>query len=130
MSFRDIPPASWIARYLLEGEVRHSDRTIRHQAFMPPPSLKHSVFRIYDLSEQDIWALGVEKVEPKRGRVIGRGDLRVSGIIENTLRVEPDNDPDSRHADIVGWPDDRNFRATIAKVLAALASPAKMRVLG
>lgn len=129
MSARDIHPSDWVARYLLEREIKSSDKTIRHQAFMPPQSLKHSVFRIYDLSDEDIWALAVEKVEPARGKVIGRGDLRVSGIIENNLLVEPDEDHGSRHADIVGWPNDRNHRATIAKVLAALASPAKMREL-
>jgi hypothetical protein len=129
MSARDIHSSDWVARYLLAGEIRNSDRTIRHQAFMPPQSLKHSVFRIYDLSDEDIWALAVEKVEPARGQVIGRGDLCVSEIIGNSLRVEPDEDPGSRHADIVGWPNDRNHRATIAKVLAALASPAKMREL-
>ncbi|MEO8324952.1 MAG: hypothetical protein ABI618_03830 [Nitrospirota bacterium] len=101
---------------------------MRHGAFIPSSSnLKLSVFRIYTLSDEEIWALAVEKVEPARGKVIGRGDLRVSGIIENSLRVPPDEDPESRHADIVGWPDDRNHRATIAKVLAALASPATMR---
>jgi hypothetical protein len=129
MSARDIHPSDWVARYLLEGEIKNSDKTIRHQAFMPPQSLKHSVFRTYDLSEEGIWALAVEKVEPARGKVLGRGDLRISEIIENTLRVEPDEDPESRHADIVGWSNDRNHRATIAKVLAALASPAKMREL-
>lgn len=103
------------------------DNTIRHQAFMPPQSLKHSIFRTYDLFEEGIWALAVERVEPARGKVIGRGDLRISEIHENTLRVEPDEDPESRHADIVGWSNDRTHRATIAKVLAALASPAKMR---
>lgn len=127
MSARDVHPSDCVARYLLEGEIKNSDRTIRHQAFMPPPSLKYSVFRIYDLSEEAIWALAVLKVEPTRGKVIGRGDLSVSRIIENSLLVEPDEDPGSRHADIVGWSHDRNHRATIAKVLAALASPAKMR---
>lgn len=129
MSDRELNPSDCVARYLLEGEIKNSDKTIRHQAFMPPQSLKHSVFRTYDLSEEAIWALAVEKVEPARGKVIGRGDLRVSQVIENTLRVDPDEDPESRHADVVGWSNDRTHRATIAKVLAALASPAKMREL-
>lgn len=127
MPAKDLQPSDLVARYLLEGEIRNMDKTIRHQAFMPPQSLKHSIFRTYDLSEEGIWALAVEKVEPARGKVIGRGNLRISEILENTLRVTPDEDPESRHADIVGWPADRNHRATLAKVLAALASPAKMR---
>jgi hypothetical protein len=43
------------------------------------------------------------------------------------LRVAPDTDPISRHANIVDWPIDRDERATIAKELAADAYPAKMR---
>jgi hypothetical protein len=129
MSGKDISPSEFVSRYLIKENIR-SDGVVRHGAFIPPAfNLKLSVFRIYDLSDEDIWALAVEKVEPARGKVIGRGDLRVSGIIENNLLVEPDEDHGSRHADIVGWPNDRNHRATIAKVLAALASPAKMREL-
>ena len=97
---------------------------------MPSASnLKISVFRIYDLSEESIWALAVEKVEPHRGPVIGRGDLTVAVITQENLQVAPDKDSASRHADIVGWSDDRNARATIAKVLAAKASPFKKREL-
>jgi hypothetical protein len=127
MPGKDIHPSESVSRYLIKGEIR-SDGVVRHGAFLPSSSnLKHSVFRIIDLADEEIWTLAVEKVEPMRGRVIGRGDLRVSGIIENNLRVAPDENPESRHADIVGWPEDRDHRATIAKVLAALASPAKMR---
>ncbi len=127
MSGKDIHPSELVSRYLIKDNIR-SDGVVRHGAFIPSSSnLKLSVFRIFTLSNEEIWALAVEKVEPARGKVIGRGDLRVSGIIENSLRVAPDEDHESRHADIVGWPDDRNHRATLAKVLAALASPAKMR---
>jgi hypothetical protein len=45
------------------------------------------------------------------------------------MQVTPDQAPASRHADIDGWPEDRDLRATIAKVLAAKASPAKKREL-
>ena len=112
-----------VSRFLIRDNIKASDNAIRHAAFLPPAhNLKISVFRIYDLSVQEIWHLAVEKVEPHRGKVTGRGDLTVSAITEEKLRVVPDEESTSRHADIVGWPDDRDLRATIAKVLAAKAS--------
>jgi hypothetical protein len=119
-------PLETISRYLLEGEIRR-DNTIRHSAFTPPTNLRHSVFRIDSLSDEEIWNLAIEYVEPHRGKVIGRGDLLVSQVLGENLRVVP-ADPPPRHADICGWPpDDRERRVTVAKVLAAKASPAKKR---
>ena len=120
--------AEIVSRFLLKGEIRPSDNTVKHGAFLPSLSnLKISVFRIYNLVEEQIWALAAEKVEPARGQVIGRGDLSVAQIVENKLKVTPDTNPISRHANIVEWPDDRDLRAAIAKELAALASPAIKR---
>lgn len=116
-----------VSRFLLKDELRPDKRTIKYTAFMPPPHLRHSVFRVSELSDQKIWVLAVEKVEPARGPVIGRGDLKVSQIVDRRLRVLPDADPESRHANIVDWPTTRDERATIAKDLAADAYPAKVR---
>jgi hypothetical protein len=129
MSNQDIDSSETVSRFLVQGDIR-ADGTVRHGAFLPPASnLQLSVFRIYNLSEDQIWALAAEKVEPSRGFVLGRGNLSEAQINDNMLIVKRDEDSSSRHADIVAWPNDRDFRATIAKVLAALASPAKRRQL-
>lgn len=94
---------------------------------MPPPNLRLSVFLVSNLSDQQIWELAVENVEPARGTVIGRGNLSVSQVVARRLKVSSDVDPTSRHANIIDWPEDRDERATIAKDLAADAYPAKMR---
>jgi hypothetical protein len=128
MSDQGVDPSESVSRFLVNGDVRISDNTVRHGAFLPPASnLKLSIFRVFSLSDYQIWALAAEKVEPSRGLVIARGDLSVAQIYDNNLKVTPDKDPTSRHADIVEWPDNRDLRATIAKVLAALASPPKKR---
>lgn len=129
MPGQSVQPSENVSRFLIEGDIRVKDDSIRRRAFLPSASnLEISVFRIYTLSEGQIWALAVEKVEPHRGPVIGRGDLSVDKIIENKLDVVPDMDCASRHANIVGWSQDRDLRATIAMELARLASPAKKRV--
>lgn len=128
MSENQIGKSETLSRYLRERDIRKSDNVIQYSAFIPSPTdLKLSVFRTSGLSEQDIWHLAVEKVQPYRGQITGRGDLVVSAITEEKLRVVSDEDPTSRHSDIVGWPDDRDFRVTIAKALAARASPAIRR---
>lgn len=128
MPGQSIDPSENVSRFLLKGDIRVQDNVIRPAVFLPSASkLEISVFRIYNLSEAAIWALAIEQVEPQRGQVIGRGELTVSTIIEESLRVTPDQDTASRHTNIVGWPDNRDARATIAKVLAAKASPPKKR---
>lgn len=122
-----VDPSEPVSRFLLKGDMRPDGKTIKYSAFMPPPNLRLSVFLVSNLSDQQIWALAVEKVEPARGPVIGRGNLSVSQVVARRLNVSPDVDPTSRHANIVDWPEDRDERATIAKELAADAYPAKMR---
>jgi len=52
-----------IARYITSksGYSRQKD-IVKPQAFMPPPNLKLSVFRIDNLSEPEIWKIGIKKV--------------------------------------------------------------------
>lgn len=122
-----VDPHEVTSRFLIDGQVRAENKEVKYPAFIPPKSLRLSIFRTSTLIEQEIWDLAVEKVDPSRGLVIGRGELTMFAIAEEKLQVAPDEDPNSRHADVVGWPIDRDARATIAKALAAKASPAKMR---
>jgi hypothetical protein len=128
MSPNTVHPHEITSRFLIDGQVRTENKEVKYPAFIPPKSLKLSIFRTSTLSEQEIWTLAVEKVEPSRGPVIGRAELTVSAIGEEKLQVVPDKDPNSKHVDVVGWPVDRDARVTIAKVLAAKASPARMRL--
>lgn len=128
MPAQTVNPSELISRFLLKDDLRPDKTTIKPGAFMPPASnLRLSVFRVDTLFEDQIWAIATEKVEPHRGPVIGRGDLSAAQITENKLKVAPDADATSRHSNVVDWPADRDERATIAKRLAALASPAKLR---
>lgn len=128
MSESAVDPSEPVSRFLLKPDLRPDGKTVKHSAFLPPSNnLKLSIFRVSALSDQEVWALASEKVEPKRGPVIGRADLSVSQIIHRQLKVCPDGDPTSRHADIIGWPEDRGQRGTIAMDLAADASPAVQR---
>ncbi len=114
-----IDPSEPVSRFLLKGDLRPDGKTVKYSAFLPPSNLRLSVFRVFDLSDQQIWALAMEKVEPFRGKVIARGSLSVGQVESKQLTVQPDADTASRHANIVGWPEDRGQRGTIAQALAA-----------
>jgi len=51
----------------------------------------------------------------------GRGDIQALNILENNLQIDPDNKP-RRHANIIGWPELKEERKSIAQELAAKAS--------
>jgi hypothetical protein len=86
-------------------------------AFMPPPDLKLSVFRIDDLSQVAVWAIGVSVGAESQRHLHGRGDIFASQVLASGLTTEPDNVPE-RHVSITGWPDDESKRLSIAQELA------------
>lgn len=84
---------------------------------MPPLNKRLSVFRIFDLPENEVWRLGdVLRTEPP----LGRADIKVQAFTETGLTVEADNTP-PRHANIVGWPNESSEIKLKALILAEKA---------
>lgn len=114
-----------IARYITSQRWYSRQKDIvKPQAFMPPPNLKLSVFRIDNLSEPEIWKIGIKKVINKMNKptnLHGRADIQALKIFDSNLQIEPDNTP-PRHANIIGWPELKEKRISIAQELAAKAS--------
>ena len=114
-----------IARYLTSSKwFSRENNRVKHNAFLPPPSMKLSVFRIDNLSESKIWEIGqkrvVNKIIPPRN-LYGRADIKTLNILETGLEIHLDNIP-PRHADIVNWPNEKSKRKEIALELAENAS--------
>ena len=122
---KEINSQEIISRYLTSKRWYSSvNDIVKPQAFMPPPDLKFSVYRTNNLSESEIWNIGLKKVianmsNPKT--LYGRADIRALNILESNLQIEPDNTP-PRHANIVGWPDLKEEQKSFAQELAAKAS--------
>jgi hypothetical protein len=98
------------------------------KAFMPPPNLKLSVFRIDGLGLKQIWEMGQTQVlatMPKSvaatKRINGIADIKVSKVQRLSLNVQPTGSP-SRHANICGWPEEKERQKSIAQELAAEAA--------
>ncbi|MFQ5616880.1 MAG: hypothetical protein ACE5GO_10545 [Anaerolineales bacterium] len=60
------------------------------------------------------WELGDEFV----GAVIARGDLFARNYLEEDLEIEPTLEPHPLHANVNGWPEEKQKRIFIAKNLA------------
>lgn len=88
-------------------------------AFLPQTDLRLSVFRIYDLSEAEIWRIWDRDVAKDGAPVKGRADFIVGAARRQGLEVEPDSSP-PRHANVIGWPpaEQKDKQKAIAMELA------------
>jgi hypothetical protein len=112
-----------LSRYFDEkGKYRPSDMTAKYNLFMPPQTLKLSVYRTSGMDEAEIWQIAADHIEPKRGKgVIGRANLKAAFVKLKQLEFDPNGVPHRKHADIIGWGDDVTQHRVIAMELAAEA---------
>ena len=102
------------------SDFRPSDMAVKPRAFQPFGG-ETSVFIINELGENETWDLAVSHVEPSRGRVLARGDVRSEIIGAVGLEVS-DDPPPFRHALITGWPDDKAKQISLSQEIAAAAN--------
>jgi len=89
---------------------------------MPASDGARSIFRISGLPDSEIWSLGLEKVARLRNLpLLGRFDVNAGLVYDQELRFNADADRRSRHADIIGWPPEKEKQQSIAQNLAAEA---------
>jgi hypothetical protein len=111
-----------VCKYQLDRKELRSNGTVRHSAFMPASDGARSVFRILGLSDSETWNLGLEKVARVRNKpLLGRFDVNADLVYDQKLGFNADADRRSRHADIVGWPPEKEKQQSIAQILAAEA---------
>ena len=115
-----IEAKEYLTRYITDkAYYRSNDKTVRHNAFMPPASRELSVFRISNLSRNIVWDLGKEYVaNPRNKPLLGRADIFASNVFNKGLDIRPENQPNTLHANIVDWPEEREEQRMIAIELA------------
>jgi hypothetical protein len=119
----DLTPSEITSRYLLQsGHYTASTGRVRPRAFHPAArDHQTSVFRVQELTERQIWSLGDRYVASPSGKDLrARAELSVAQIREIGLQVEP-AEPPPRHANIVGWPIEKDEWMSRAQELAAVA---------
>jgi hypothetical protein len=113
-----------ITRYGRDRRQFFKGGSAKPQLFLPNP--KHdnttSVYRTSDLKDEEVWDIGqkfvVEKTSDKKP-IFGRADLSSNVILDSNLQIIPVPTPHERHADIVGWPEERDVALSIAQELAS-----------
>jgi len=119
---REIASAEPITRFLFSEKLyAASARRVKHHAFAPRHGAT-SVFRIRDLGDDSIWLIGTEHVGAARGRApLARADLSVRIVRQAKLEVIAEQATHSRHANITGWPTERERERLAAMELAKAA---------
>jgi hypothetical protein len=92
---------------------------VKYAAFLPDKNGETSVFRTSGITNNEIWEIGDCEVSIKRGKpILERADIGTNNVISKDLEVVP-REPPSRHANIIGWPDERSKQKIIAMELAS-----------
>ena len=123
----DIPPGETLTRFIRYNRDFAEPNTVRHQVFLPHKKKTDiSVFCISELLDNEVWRIGLEHVQTDELPVLARADLFASDVYENNLEVIPDPQSHEAHANITGFPaereenktEDRKLRRSIARKLA------------
>lgn len=111
-----------LARYILQkSHFSIQQQRVKYAVFLPAPNGKTSVFRISNLTENEIWELGSKEVAQKRHLpLLGRADISACAVFSANLKITPDNTP-PRHANITAWPEEKSAQKLIAMQLASQA---------
>jgi len=112
-----------LSRFILRRDwYRPSDNTVKYAAFLPnPKNGETSVFRISGISDNKVWDLGDREVAKDPNKpILGRANISASNVVAKGLEVLP-SEPPERHANIIGWPEEKSKQKLIALELAAEA---------
>ncbi len=101
---------------------RPGDRSVKHNAFMPNRDGEVSVYRITGIDDSEVYAIGTEYFAEITGKpLMGRADIIASEILRHELSIQSHQDPHPRHANIIGFPDEKSKQRLIAIELATEA---------
>ena len=116
-------PTELLSRFILERN-KYSVEYMKAKPglYIPNREGKLSVLRSTDQTEEKIWEWGNDHAAIPMGKTLyGRADC--TGMLFTTLglKVEPDDSP-PRHANVVGWPEEKSKRKNLADKLAREAT--------
>lgn len=118
--FRVVDKSELIGRFLFHSnEAAYNGGRVKYNAFLPAPNGETSVYRISDLSCDEIWHIGRNYVARARQKALrGRADVIASHILEKGLKIRPETKIHSLHANIIRWPTAKHEKKLIAEKLA------------
>lgn len=121
-----VAPEEQLARFLFDKKEIRSDGSLHWRALLPNRDGETSVSRIAGCEEGEILIMGFGVARARGQILIGRGEVLASSAYDLSLNIRADNDPASRHADIIGWPEEKDRKQAIAIDLADKATAKKL----
>lgn len=109
-----------VTRYIFSrSHFRTSDNTVKYSAYLPAPNGETSVYRTSSISGDEVWDIGWEHVAKPRDRTLrARGDTVASVIVKTGLEIVPETTLHPLHANIIGWPPERDLQKMLAVEIA------------
>lgn len=90
---------------------------VKTNALMPPRSGELSVFAFLGATDDEKTALACLVARTSSRKVYGWGEFLASAVYQLDLSIKRDNKPE-RHANVVGWPEEKDRRQMLASELA------------
>jgi hypothetical protein len=125
---RSVPPVAddeLLARFVTQsGQYRKIDNTVKQDLFIPNARGEVSVMRHRDATELELWDVAHNVANSLNRKLYGRSDITAAVCTVNGLRVvaSPIMPTNPNHADVLGWPTEKEDQKAIAQKLAAAAS--------
>ena len=105
-----------LARFIRYKRHIRENGTVKQDAFIPHPHRDLSVIRHIALNENELWDIGRVIIT----HLYGRADIYAIEVLNQKLRIEPTSTP-RNHANITGWPPEKEAQKIIALELAVKA---------
>ena len=110
-----------LARYIFQKNKRdvRPDGTIKPDPFIPFKYVELSVTRHRGLNESQIWSIGDMVAEKVGSKLHGRADRLTAVFVSQNLQVvAAPEDGNPNHANVIGWPLEKQAQKEIALEVA------------
>ena len=99
-----ILPVETVTRFIFKADYYSATiGRVKYPAFIPRNG-ETSVFRVMDFGSEKVWEIGKYVANESSRTLRARGDLAVSDIFKEKLKIVPETSKHILHANIVGWP--------------------------
>ena len=116
----EVASAEMLAKFILSSShFSRVHRRVKSAAFIPPPAKGSSVFRVSELTTEEVQRIGqsVASARQPPRTLYGHAELTAESVFETGLTLSA-AEPPPRHADILGWPEEKDIQLEFAQLLA------------